>query len=843
MENAVIDLNEGWFFAGKWDSRMAEPGFDLSAMEAVSIPHTVTVTPFSCFDEHVYQMLSGYRKILSVPSSWKGKTVLLTIDGAAHDAQVFVNGKEAAHHSCGYTAFTADITSALRIPEKGAQENVLAIRLDSRESLNIPPFGNVIDYMTYGGITRSITLKLCEPAYLENIFVTTPGAEDPSASPEVQSLITLHLPQGRKAHSAGTGHISAAASGASAPYEIMQILTDGNGTVLKTVSGEVTPSADGAVTLCFPAGPVDRWDIRRPALCRLRTRLSCGGKLLDEQDVRFGFRGLSFRADGFYLNGEKIRLRGLNRHQSYPYVGYAMPDRLQREDADILKYELGCNAVRTSHYPQAQSFIDRCDEIGLLVFTELPGWQHIGNEKWKKAACTNLREMILQYRNHPAIFLWGVRINESQDDDAFYTETNRIAHELDPSRPTGGVRFLQKSHLLEDVYTYNDFLHNGSNAGCLPKKDVTPDMSKGYLISEYNGHMFPTKSFDCEDHRTEHVMRHLTVLNAAASEPDIAGSFGWCMFDYNTHRDFGAGDRICYHGVMDMFRNPKTAAAVYASQSDEKDVFELTSTMDIGEHPGGNLPEVIALTNADSIRLYRNDEFVKEFFPDKKRFGALPHPPVFIDDFVGGLIAKHEKYTEAQAEKIKEALGAIAKYGQNGLPLRHKVKIATLMAFQHLTMEDGLRLYYGYVGNWGGKVITYRFDAIRGGNVVASRIRTPSSADHLEIRVGTGTPEAPGQETAAAVHELAIGRTYDAESLRFRMLDSCGNLLPYYQECLQLHAEGAVSLIGPCLISLKGGMGGTYVRTNGSTGDGTLKIEWDGHQETVHFHVSENKGG
>ncbi|MCI1723611.1 MAG: hypothetical protein LKM41_12670 [Lachnospiraceae bacterium] len=141
------------------------------------------------------------------------------------------------------------------------------------------------------------------------------------------------------------------------------------------------------------------------------------------------------------------------------------------------------------------------------------------------------------------------------------------------------------------------------------------------------------------------------------------------------------------------------------------------------------------------------------------------------------------------------------------------------------------------------KVITYRFDAIRSGQVTASRIRTPSSADHLEIRVGTGSPEAPGQEPSAAVHELVIGRTYDAESLRFRMLDGSGNLLPYYQECLQLHAEGAVSLIGPCLISLKGGMGGTYVRTNGSTGDGTLKIEWDGHQETVHFHVSEDKGG
>ncbi len=187
--------------------------------------------------------------------------------------------------------------------------------------------------------------------------------------------------------------------------------------------------------------------------------------------VKFGFRDIEFRADGFYLNGRRVFMRGLNRHQSYPYMGYAAPESLQREDARILKEELCCNAVRTSHYPQSQYFIDECDRLGLLVFTELPGWQHIGDERWKEQACENLREMILQYRNHPSIVLWGVRINESVDDDAFYARTNAIAHELDPSRPTSGVRYIQKSSLLEDVYSYNDFSHTGDNPGVKPKKD------------------------------------------------------------------------------------------------------------------------------------------------------------------------------------------------------------------------------------------------------------------------------------------------------------------------------------------------------------------------------------
>ena len=153
--------------------------------------------------------------------------------------------------------------------------------------------------------------------------------------------------------------------------------------------------------------------------------------MVDAVNTRFGFREAVFKEDGFYLNGKKMKLRGLNRHQSYPYVGYAMPKSMQKLDTDLIKEELGLNAVRTSHYPQSHHFMDRCDELGLLVFTEIPGWQHIGDESWQEQAKKNTQEMVLQYRNHPSVILWGVRINESMDNDDLYKETNRIAHELD----------------------------------------------------------------------------------------------------------------------------------------------------------------------------------------------------------------------------------------------------------------------------------------------------------------------------------------------------------------------------------------------------------------------------
>src|SRR5690606_26828530 len=161
--------------------------------------------------------------------------------------------------------------------------------------------------------------------------------------------------------------------------------------------------------------------------------------------TRFGFRTAQFTAEGFFLNGRHLKLRGLNRHQSFPYEGYALGRSAQERDAEILKRDLKLNIVRTSHYPQSRYFLDRCDELGLLVFEEIPGWQHIGGEAWKQEAIENVRRMITRDWNHPAIVIWGVRINESGDDHEFYRRTNALARELDPTRATGGVRFITDS--------------------------------------------------------------------------------------------------------------------------------------------------------------------------------------------------------------------------------------------------------------------------------------------------------------------------------------------------------------------------------------------------------------
>ena len=773
----MISLNNGWEFTPEWSQGFLD---GTHKGEKVRIPHTVSILPLHYADRSQYEMISGYRRTVTVPEEAAGKRLFICFEAAAHIATVYVNGIEKNTHLGGYTAFETELSSCAVAGEKID----VAVKLDSTENPSIPPFGFVIDYLTYGGIYRPVRLDIREQEYISDIFVTTPDLNKAVVEVTVE-------PQ-----SSHTKTVT---------------VTDCNG-------AQCAASSFDGDRIMLDVPDAKPWSPDDPVLYTLRVSLDNGS----EKTVTFGFRTAEFRANGLYINGTKTFMRGLDRHQCYPYVGYAVPDSLQVEDARILKEELGCNAVRTSHYPQSQSFIDACDRMGLLVFTEIPGWQHIGDEAWKDVACKQVEEMVLQYRNHPSIILWGVRINESQDDDAFYERTNRIAHKLDPSRQTSGVRYLQKSHLLEDVYAFNDFTHSGSNEPITQKSKVTPDTGKGFLISEANGHMFPTKSFDKSEVRQEHALRHARVLNAAMATGEHAGCFQWCMFDYPTHKDFGSGDRICYHGVMDSFRNPKLAAAVYSMQQDKRPVLEIGSTMDIGDYPGGMLGKVYAFTNADSVKLYKNHAFVKEF--SSSEFESLIHGPILIDDTIGDLLRSQDGYTGKLEQLLHDCLVSASVNGINAMPMTDKLKLAWIMLRYRKTYADAVDLYSRYVGNWGGDATIWRIDAVKDGIVNASRTLTPSAELSLEVKASSLT--------------LYEKDTYDMAALRIRILDGNGATAAYAQLPVSFRTEGDIELVGPACATAEGGMTGTFVRTVGRSGNGKLIIEVSGLEpEEILFEV------
>ena len=792
-----LPLNDGWEFMKKPTAAFFSG--ESCGAETVRLPHTGTMLPYNYTDEASYGYVSGYRKTLRLNALPEGRRLFVVFDGAAQRSRLQLNGVTLLTHSCGYTGFSAELTPGLQ-----AGNNLLALELDSREKLDQPPFGNVIDYLTYQGIYRGCRLILTGPSFFGDVYVHTRGT---NVSAEVAVVGGGVLAVMKVSDAEG-----------SAVAEDRFLLRDVPASELPLPAGlPIREEECRKRTLRMDCPGVRLWSPAQPSLYTLTLTLLDGeGQPLDTQEIRFGFRDAEFREDGFYLNGEKLILRGLDRHQSYPYAGYAMPDSAQRRDAEILRKELGLNVVRTSHYPQSQAFLDRCDELGLLVFTEIPGWQHIGGDGWKVQAIRNVDDMVAQDRNHPCVILWGVRINESADDDTFYRLTNEKARALDPYRQTGGVRCFRQSRLLEDVYTYNDFLHSGENPGLAEKREVVPDPAAPYLVTEYNGHMFPTKSFDDEPHRTEHALRHARVLNAMYGRRDMAGCIGWCAFDYNTHVQFGSGDRICYHGVMDMFRNPKPAAAVYASQQEETPVLELSSTLDKGDWPASVPDAVWAFTNADSVRVWRNGVFLREFLPDRETFPHLPHPPVRMADFSGPELRDKERL-DADAEQLLHQLWEEQSRGKDTLPLLKLLKRKhNISADWAWTLRERYACYLS-----DGPL--YRFEAVRNGTVAAVVQREAVKSVSLRLEAAEQVLREEGMWASAEVRITAV--------------DQHGNRLWYAGDPLLLETEGPLEIIGPKVTSLRGGAAGVWLRTTGEKGEAKLRVAGLGPRQEVEFRV------
>ena len=620
----VAPINRGWRYSRTFSEAATARDFDDSGFDRVVLPHSNLPLPWHAFDEQDYCFTSLYRRELKLPADAKGKRIFVDFDGAMIASTVYLNGKRLGEYRGGYTPFSFEITNEIDPVGK----NMLAVALDSSERKDIPPFGNEVDYLTFGGIYREVFLRVVPHLALENMYAQT---TDVLTAPALQ----VHL------------HLNRSAAAKPRKLSARVELRDGDQVVAQKQESVAIPAvtplvrasdagqAQGALTYADSDKPahtvilrnlegIQLWNLRQPKLYTVHVTLLEDGLPIDEMSRRIGFRDATFTDHGFSLNGEVIKLHGLDRHQTFPWVGQAMPARVQRRDAYILRHDLHCNIVRTSHYPQSPHFLDACDELGLLVLEEIPGWQHIGDAAWKDIAVDNVRRMVTRDWNHPSVILWGVRINESQDDHDFYIRTNALAHALDGGRQTGGIRYLYNSDFLEDVFTLNDF--------GFPLK--APNHPR-FLNTEFVGHTFPTKTIDSKEHLQEHFVRHARVHDQLASNPQYAGGIGWCAFDYTTHFNFGSGDRICYHGVTDIFRTPKPAAYFYKSMCDpaEEIVLEPVFHWARNDEQTGFSDGMFA-SNCDQLKLFIKRggtwEPLTEAAPDRKQFPHLRYAPYTV---------------------------------------------------------------------------------------------------------------------------------------------------------------------------------------------------------------------
>jgi len=624
------DFNQGWLFGGRYRAGTAEPGYDDSGFTPVTLPHTVTALSWGDWDPASWQQVWIYRKHFDWPGSTDdagsaARRVFADFDGVLVSADVRLNGRPVGRHRGGYLPWSAELTGSLA--EGG---NVLAVIVDARW-LPVPPDGAAagaaaVDFLQPGGIYRDVRLRVVPEVFLSGVSTWPASAVAAGRALQVEATVDAAC------WPAGPAQVTAELLGRE-PHEP---------TVLARATARLTGSPGSrAIRLRLGGLPgVGLWSPDTPRLYTIRTTLSAGGTDRHTVHTSTGFRDAVFRPDGFYLNGQRLPLFGLNRHQLFPYLGMAAPARLQRADAELLRYELNCNMVRCSHYPQSPHFLDACDEIGLMVWAEPPGWQYVGDAAWQDLMLANTADLVTRDRHRPSVIMWGTRLNETASYPALYARSRQLARELDGSRPsTGAMNRHSRAGWAEDVFGYNDYPSQRGRTGL---KRPLPGLP--YLVSEAVGALAGPPRYRWADPGATLAAQarlHAEVHDIALGQAGCAGLLGWAAIDYAS---LNGGDRVWHGlktpGVTDTFRVPKPAAAVYRAQVDPRvrPVILPVFCWDFGPlaAPRGPGRQAMIATNCDRLEIYVGGQHLATGHPDRAAFRHLAYPPVRTDLTVDG---------------------------------------------------------------------------------------------------------------------------------------------------------------------------------------------------------------
>ena len=303
----LFDLNHNWTFSRSQS---------MDNAERVTLPHSNVLLPWHSFDDRAYEFVSYYQRQFRAPEAWRGKRVFIDFDGAMTAATVTINGQEQAEYRGGYTPFSYELTPICTT----APPTRVAVELDSTERPDIPPFGGNIDYLTFGGIYREVRLRAVPTAFIDNVF----------AKP-VRVLSDAPRP--------GDAGLSERSQAAGSELTV-ELKRRRQGPEDRRPCRSRTPQPSITTSPSISLAAFDCGTSTHPVLYDVACSLKNADGTHDEYETRVGFREAASRPAGFLLNGGHVKLRGLNRHQTFPYVGGAMPARVQRRDAQILKKEL-----------------------------------------------------------------------------------------------------------------------------------------------------------------------------------------------------------------------------------------------------------------------------------------------------------------------------------------------------------------------------------------------------------------------------------------------------------------------------------------------------------------------
>jgi beta-galactosidase len=579
-------------------------------------------------------------------------------------ADVWVNGQSAGKFMGGYLPYIMDISALI----KPGATNVVAVRLDNRDNpiTGPKPLGD-LDFNLYSGLYR--------PAHLiikDKLHITDPILADKVASGGV--FITYPEVSATQATVRVQTHIQNA-DAKPREFTLKTTLLDAKGKAVASVlsnPASLAAGSDQEIVQELRVSKPQLWSPHSPYLYRVRTELLAGRKVIDAEETRIGIRHIEMTTNGFRINGEKMFLRGVNRHQAYPYIGNALSDAAQYRDARKIK-EAGFDYVRLSHYPQSTAFLQACDELGLVVMNCIMGWQYFGTDPaFAELKYQECRQLIRRDRNHPSVILWEVSLNESDMPKAFITKTHALAHEEYP----GGQMFT-----CGWTKGYDVFIQARQHGGCTEVTDLP------CVVSEYGDWEYFAQNAGLAQHlwkdlqpaernsrqlRGDGEIRLLQqALNFQEAHNDnlktIAFADGlWVMFDYNR----GYAPDIEASGVMDIFRLPKFGYWFFRSQ---REPWERVADKPVGSMvfianywtPQSPL-EVRVFSNCDEVALFLNGKLIERLQPDQSRLTThLKHPPFTfqLDRFAPGLlkavgyrggraVTSHERRTPGAAAQL-----------------------------------------------------------------------------------------------------------------------------------------------------------------------------------------------
>lgn len=623
-------LDAGWRFLRE-DVRAGEsPGLDDAAWQRATLPHTarvealVTGEPGSATDQ--WQGVCWYRRRLRFGTEIAGRRVLLKFEAAMNVADVFLDGQPLGRHLGGYLPFVFDVTDRVA----PGREALLAVRLDNTDNpITGPKPLEILDFNMYGGLYRYVHVIVEDPLHITDpiladrvasggVFVTYPEVSAERAVVRVQTHVRNDHPIART-------------------FRLRIRLTESDrGTVSEAMSDPVTleSGAETEIVELLEVAKPRLWSPAEPNLYDVHAELVSDGVVVDAEATRVGIRRIHIDRDGFRINGERMFLRGTNRHQEYPYVGYALSAAAHYRDARRIK-DAGFDYVRLSHYPHAPAFMDACDELGLVVMNAIPGWQYFGKDPaFAELQYRNCRELVRRDRNHPCVILWEVSLNESPMTEEFIARAHAITHEEYPG---------DQCYTCGWMRGYDVFIRARQHGGCHGVEEV-PCLVSEYGDWEYyamtaglNQEDFQALSSDESNsrqlrwHGERAMLQQATNFQEAHDDNRSGVAFGdglWVMFDYNR----GYAPDIESSGCMDLFRLPKYSYWFFRSQRPPHERLENADSGPMvriaSEWTADSPAEVRVFSNCDEVELRLNGAVIERRRPDRDRISShLPHPP------------------------------------------------------------------------------------------------------------------------------------------------------------------------------------------------------------------------